>query len=220
MASNLRSRPSGSTCKFRPIAIACCAVMLMTACSHSSTPATPHTVTRVDDMIVGIDEVRQIAKTDDLRPRAKADTHKPAPSDANAPAPCRVVGHNELTFGNNWTEFRSAGYHGVTDDIQPGGNAMVNGVTQAVARYANPDAAQGVLRQLESSLQACVALHDPGYAFTLDKPDPSTLRLSADQWSHLYRTKSAMILSVGVVGLEASDQIANSVLQIITDRVG
>jgi hypothetical protein len=94
--------------------------MLMSGCSHSSTPATSHTtVTHVDEMIVGIDDVRRIAKADDLASRAEADTRKPAPSDATAPEPCRVVGHNELTFGSNWTEFRSAGYHGVTDDIEP-----------------------------------------------------------------------------------------------------
>lgn len=198
----------------------CAAVMLMSACSHSSTPAKSHpTVTHVDDMIVGLDDVRRIAKADDLA-RAEADLNKPAPSDANAPGPCRVVGHNDLTFGSNWTEFRAAGFHGVTDDIQPLGRAMINGVTQAAGRYANPDAAQGAFHQLESSLQACVALQDPNYSFTLDRPDPSTLKLSADQWSHLYRTKSAYLVSVGVVGLESADQIANSVLQIITDRIG
>jgi PknH-like extracellular domain len=194
--------------------------MLMSGCSHSSTPAASPTVRHVDDMIVGIDDVRRIAKADDLAPRAEVDTHKPAPSDGTAPGPCRVVGHNELTFGSNWTEFRSAGYHGVTDDIEPLGRAMINGVTQAAARYANSDAAHAGFRQLESSLQACNALHDPNYAFTLDKPDPSTLRITADQWSHLYRTKSALIVSVGVVGLESADQISNSILQIITDRIG
>jgi hypothetical protein len=195
--------------------------MLASGCSHASTPATPPrtTVTPVDDLIVGLDDVRRISKAADLA-RADADLHKPAPSDAKAPGPCGVVGHNELTFGSNWTEFRSAGYHGVTDDIQPLGRAMINGVTQAAARYANSDAAQGAFRQLESSLQACNALHDPNYTFTLDKPDPSTLRISADEWSHLYRTKSAVLVSVGVLGLESADKIANSVLQIITDRVG
>ncbi|MEM6108485.1 sensor domain-containing protein [Mycobacterium sp. 050272] len=220
MAWTLRSRPIGSIRNVRLAAIAGCAVLLMSGCSHPSTPAKsqqPH-VTHVDDMIVGLSDVRRIAKADDLD-RAEADLKKPAPSDANAPEPCRVVGHNELTFGNNWTEFRSAGYHGVTDDIEPMGRAMVNGVTQAAGRYANPDAAQGAFRQLESSLHACMDLHDPNYSFALDKPDPSTLRLSAHQWSHLYRIESAVLVSVGVVGLEASDQIANSVLQIITDRI-
>ncbi len=195
-------------------------MLLMPGCSHSSTPAKPHApVTHVDDMIVGLDDVRRIAKADDLD-RAEADLTKPAPSDASAPGPCRVVGHNELTFGNNWTEFRSAGYHGVTDDIPPLGRAMVNGVTQAVGRYANPAAAQDAFHQLESSLHACMDLHDPNYSFTLDRPDPSTLRITAHQWCHLYRTNNAALASVGVVGLESSDQVANSVLQIITDRIG
>ncbi|WAC90431.1 sensor domain-containing protein [Mycobacterium sp. Aquia_213] len=220
MASNLRSRQDSPLRKFWSATILCCAVVLMSACSHSSTPAKSHTtVTHVDDMIVGLDDVRRIAKAGDLD-RAEADLNKPAPSDANAPGPCRVVGHNDLTFGNNWTEFRAAGYHGVTDDIQPMGRAMINGVTQAAGRYPNSDAAQGAFHQLESSLQACMDLHDPNYSFTLDRPDPSTLKLSAHQWTHLYRTKSAYLVSVGVVGLETADPIANSVLQIITDRIG
>lgn len=219
MAPSLRSRQDSPNRKFWPAAIACCAVILLSACSHSSTPATSHpAVTHVDDMIVGLDEVRRIAKADDLA-RAEADLNKPAPSDANAPGPCRVVGHNDLTFGSAWTEFRAAGYHGVTDDIQPLGRAMINGVTQAAARYANPEAAQGAFHQLESSLHACVDLHDPNFSFNLDSPDPLTLRIGAHQWSHLYRTKSAYVVSVGVVGLESADQIANSVLQMITDRI-
>jgi PknH-like extracellular domain len=222
MAMNLRRRKNRAfnNAALRSAGLACCAVMLMSGCSHSSTPAKSNTnVTHIDDMIVGLDDVRRIAKADDLA-RAEADLNKPAPSDASAPGPCRVVGHNEVTFGSSWREFRSAGYHGVTDDIQPMGRAMINGVTQAVARYVNPDVTQGAFHQLESSLQACVDLHDPNYTFTLDRPDPSTLRVSAHQWSHLYRAKSAVLVSVGVVGLESADQIANSVLQIITDRIG
>jgi hypothetical protein len=65
---------------------------------------------------------------------------------------------------------------------------------------------------VESSLQACIALHDTNYDFTLDQPDSSTLRISAQEWSHLYRTKSSAMVSVGVVGLQAADQIANTVL--------
>jgi PknH-like extracellular domain len=221
MAADLRRRKNRAINKaaFRSATLACCAVMLMSGCSHSSTPAKSTTVTHVDDMIVGLDDVRRIAKADDLA-RAEADLNKPPPSDANAPGPCRVVGHNDVTFGSSWTEFRSAGYHGVTDDIQPLGRAMINGVTQAAARYVSPDAAQGAFHQLESSLQACADLHDPNYSFALDRPDPATLRVSAHQWSHLYRTKSAVLVSVGVVGLDSADQIANSVLQIITDRIG
>lgn len=197
----------------------CCAVTLLAACSHSSTPAAPSKTPGVDDMIVSVQDVRRIADVDSLSPHSEADVHKPPPADANAPGPCRAVGHNDITFGSGWSEFRSAGYHGVTDDIEPGGNSMINGVTQAVGRYPNTDAALGAFHQLETAVQACSNLHDPNYQFNLDKPDPSTLRITADQWTHLYRTKSAVMVSVGVVGLQSADQIANTILRMVTDRV-
>jgi len=52
---------------------------------------------------------------------------------------------------------------------------MVNGVTQAIARYTNSDTSLGAFHRLESSLQACVGLHDANYDFALDNPDPSNL---------------------------------------------
>ena len=205
----------------RSVVIVCCAVTVLSGCSHSGTHAKPSTApaSGVDDLIVNIEDVRRIANADSLMPHAEADLHKAPPPDATAPGPCRAVGHNDLTFRSTYSMFRSAGYHGVTDDIHPGGNAMVNGVTQAVARYPNADSALAAFHQLESSLQACVALHDPNYTFALDKPDPSTLRITADEWSHLYRAKSDVMVSVGVVGLQGADQIANTVLQTVTDRI-
>ena len=173
----------------------------------------------VDALIVSVEEVRHIASADDLAPHKQADLSKPPPADANAPGPCRAVGHNDLTFGSTWSEFRSAGYHGVTDDITPGGISLVNGVTQAVAHYPNSGAASDAFHHLDVTLQACANLHDPNFKFTLERPDPSTLRITAEMWSHLYRQKSDVLVSVGVVGLEVADQIANNVLQIITDRI-
>jgi len=96
---------------------------------------------------------------------------------------------------------------------------MVNGVTQAVARYPNADKAQAAFHQLETSVQACVALHNPEYGFALDKPNSATLRVTDHQWCHLYRVKAAVMVSVGAVGLKASDRIARTVLQTITDRI-
>lgn len=198
---------------------AVCSAVVVAGCSYTYTskPAVGR-VARIDDMIVSVQDVRHIAEADDLAPRSEGDTHKPPPADGNAPGPCRAVGHNENTFGNGWSEFRSASYHGVTDDIEPLGNSMVNGVTQAIARYPTSDNALAAFHQLESALQACVALHNADYDFALNKADPDTLRLSDHQWCHLYRVKSAVLISVGAVGLEAADQVANTVLQTITDR--
>jgi hypothetical protein len=62
-------------------------------------------------------------------------------------------------------------------------------------------------------------LKDPNYAFTLDTADSTTLRISAEEWSHMYREKSGVLISVGVVGLESAPQIATTVIQMISDRV-
>jgi hypothetical protein len=192
----------------------------MSACSYTYTSKSNiGPALRVDDMIVSVEDVRHIADEYGLKPRSGGDTHKPPPADASAPGPCRPVGHNDLTFGSGWTEFRSAGYNGVTDDIEPGGDSMINEVTQAVARYPSPEKAQAAFHQLDSSLQACLALHNADYVFTLDKPDASTLRITDRQWCHLYRIKSAVMVSVGVVGLQNADQTANTVLQTISDRI-
>jgi hypothetical protein len=168
-------------------------------------------------LTVSVEDVRRIANADDLTPHPRADLRKPPPANTNAPGPCRAVGHTDATFGTGWVEFRSAGYNGVTDDIQPGGVALVNSVTQAVARYL--DSARGAFRQLELTLQACADLKNPNYTLGLDRADSTTLRISADQWSHLYREKSGVLISVGVVGLEAAPQVATTVIQMISDRI-
>ncbi|MDP7739327.1 sensor domain-containing protein [Mycobacterium paragordonae] len=89
---------------------------------------------------------------------------------------------------------------------------------QAVAMYPDTHAARQALNQLESSLTACVALHNPNYNFTLDHPDSSTLKITAPGWSHLYRWKNTVLMSVGVLGIEPAERIATDVLQVITDR--
>jgi hypothetical protein len=57
------------------------------------------------------------------------------------------------------------------------------------------------------------------YDFALNKPDTSTLKLSSAGWSHVYRVKSSVLVSVGVLGIEPTEQVANTVVQTITDRI-
>jgi hypothetical protein len=222
-------KPSGSkrlsllsnTFAMRSAAAFCAAVIAVSGCSHhtGTSAKSSSAPVGIDGLIVSVDDVRRIANADDLAPHAVADLHSPPRGDVNAPGPCRAVGHSDLTFGSGWQEFRSAGYNGVTDDTLPGGNSLVNGVTQAVARYANSNSAQDAFRKLEATLQACVNLHDPNYDFALDRPDSTTLRIAAPDWSHLYRERSGVLISVGVVGLVSAEQIANTILQMIADRV-
>ncbi|WP_224770370.1 sensor domain-containing protein [Mycobacterium simulans] len=206
----------------RSALIVCCAAVTITACSHNS-PAAKQTVTAppsgADALIVSLDDVRRIANYDRLTSQVHSDLRHPPQGDLNAPGPCRAAGTSDVTFASGWLEFRSAGYSGVTDDLEPGGPAMIDSVSQAVAIYPDSHAARQALDQLESSLQACIALHDPNYDFTLDKPDSSTLRITDQGWSHLYRVKNAVLISVGVLGIEPAERIATNVLQAITERI-
>lgn len=199
-----------------------CVLLAVAACSHNATSARPGTpaVSRADALIVSIEEVRRIANYEELTAHSLADLRQPPPGDMNAPGPCRAAGISDATFGAGWSEFRSAGYHGITDDLKPGGPAMIQTVSQAVAVYPDSSTARGALHQLDTSLQACVALGDPRYDFTIDRPDSATVRINARAWSHIYREKSAVLMSVGVLGLEPADHIARTILQAAAERVG
>lgn len=199
----------------------CCVVLALAACSNgaaSTQPGAP-AASRADALIVSIEEVRRIANYEELTAHSHADLRQPPVADVNAPGPCRAAGISDVTFGTGWSEFRSAGYHGITDDLKPGGPAMIQTVSQAVAVYPDSSTARGALHQLETSLQACAALGDPRYDFTLDRPDSATVRISARAWSHVYREKSAVLMSIGVLGLEPADQIARTILQTATERI-
>jgi hypothetical protein len=205
----------------RAVLSVCCAVVAMTACSHQNTSAPPTTAAArgADALIVGVEEVRRIANYEELTTHEHADLHQPPSGDANAPGPCRAAGTSDLTFAAGWTEFRSAGYSGVTDDIDPGGRTKQDSVSQAVAIYPDAHAARTALDQLGAQLDACVALHDPNYDFKLDKPDPSTLRITDAGWSHQYRAKNSVLMSVGVLGIEPAERIAATILDSMTDRI-
>jgi hypothetical protein len=202
------------------VLIASAAVLAISACSDQDKSApTSNPASRADSLIVSVEEVRRIANYEELTAHTHADLRHPPPGDMNAPGPCRAAGISDVTFGTGWSEFRSAGYHGITDDLKPGGPAMIQTVSQAVAVYPDSSTARGVLHQLELSLQACAELHHPSYDFTLDRPDSGTIRISANAWSHMYREKSSVLMSIGVLGLEPADQIARLILQTATDRI-
>ncbi|QLL08627.1 sensor domain-containing protein [Mycobacterium vicinigordonae] len=197
-----------------------CALAALCGCSHHDTNAAPApAASRVDALIVSVEDVRRIANYEELTPHVHADLRHPPAGDVNAPGPCRAAGTSDLTFASGWTEFRSAGYSGVTDDTLPGGIALVDSVSQAVAIYPDAAGARSALGQLESSLNACVALHDPKYTFQVDRPDSTSLRITDSGWSHQYRVKNAVLMSVGVLGIEPADRIAATILDNITDRI-
>lgn len=201
-----------------------CGLAIVVACSHPSTAAKPTTMAasnvNAESLIVSVADVIRIANFTDLTPQPRSDLRQPSPGNMNAPGPCRAVGNSVLTFASGWTQFHGVSYSGTTDDLEPGGMAPIDEVSQAVAVYPNDSAARTALDQLATSLSECAALHDGAYDFALDRPDPATLRLSSQGWSHRYHVKSSVLMSIGVLGLEPADEIAGAVLQAITDRIG
>ena len=227
MASSVRPNRSAPKGPVRPrgfarksAVIACGVLVVLSACSDPpvDTKALPPEHALADSLIVNIEDVRRIANFEGLQPYSYADRHHPL-GNLNAPGPCRAVGSSDLTFTAGWKEYRAVAYSGTTDDLRPGGIAPINEVSHAVAVYPDAGAARVALTQLESRLTQCASLHDSAYDFALTKPDSSTLRLGSAGWSHLYRVKSAVLVSVGVLGIEPTEQIANAVLRTITDRI-
>ncbi|WP_084187837.1 sensor domain-containing protein [Mycobacterium paraffinicum] len=173
-----------------------------------------------DSLVISLDDARRIANFEGLQPYSYADRHDPPRETVgNPPAPCRAVGATDLTFAGGWKEYRSVAYAGSTDDLRPGGIAPINEVTNAVVVYPDTGVARGALNQLHATLDQCASLHHTAYDFALNKPDCQTLKLNSDGWIHLYTVKSSVLVSVGVLGIEPTDQIASAVLQSVTDRI-
>jgi PknH-like extracellular domain len=203
-------------------AVIACGAAFVSACSHSpgNTTATPSEHAYANSLIVSVEDARRVANFEGLQPYSYADRHDPPRETVgNPPAPCRAVGTTDLTFAGGWKEYRSVAYTGTTDDLRPGGIAPINEVTNAVAIYPNATAARDALNQLHTTLDQCAALHHTAYDFTLNKPDSATLKLASDGWIHLYTAKSSVLISVGVLGIQPTEQVANNILQTVADRI-
>ncbi|HWS91401.1 MAG TPA: sensor domain-containing protein [Mycobacterium sp.] len=167
-----------------------------------------------DSLIVSLDDVRRIADRSDLSSDPNFDVRQPRGMhqyDSEYPSQCQVEFDQDVAFGNDWKQFRSVEYSGA-------GN---NAVTQAVAIYSDPAAARAAFDRVSSALTACSGLQVPNLAFTVRQQDPSTVaRCGDNQCSELYRVKSSVLISVAVAHFpRTAEQIANSVLQTISDRI-
>lgn len=84
--------------------IVCCAAIATTACSFQATSTQPSTApptSRVDSLIVSIEDVRRIANYEELAAHFQTDLREPPEADTNVPGPCRVVGSSDRTFGTD-----------------------------------------------------------------------------------------------------------------------
>jgi hypothetical protein len=216
----------------RLVSIVCCIVVATAACDNRRTASTP--APTADSLILSVDDVRRIAGVDDLTAIPQFDSRRPYHIDhpvGNIPGSCRAAFDQEAVFGGDWTRFRSVQYDGRTTpapDDPPANIALPpevnlsNTVVQTVAVYPDTNAAHAAWTRLVPALVSCAGLHAKNYAFTVNKPDPSTVVLdyANRSTSEMYRVTSAVLIRVASFGFPLDEQIASTVLQTITGRIG
>lgn len=196
-----------------PIVI-CGLAAILTACYTGGVGAVPGI--DADALIVGLDEVQRITDRDDLAARPVTDAPTSYPEDLRTPDQCRPVFGQEDAFGHNWSQFRSATFTAVG-----GGISTISTVAQGIGIYPDDGTTRAEFDRLVSSFEACSALHAKLYDFRMSKRDSSTVVLvfPGNSQSVIYRAASSVLIDVVVQGLPQSDQIAETVAQMISDRV-
>lgn len=200
------------------MAVRLIAVALVAACAHRGGPATANAQPRpsnlnADSLIVSIEDVRRIAGTSDLDSVSQFDVGKPGglhQYDAQYPSQCHILFDQDVAFGGDYTQFRSADYAGA-------GNREV---TQAVGVYPSRDVARAAFDRAAAALTGCSDQHVPDFSFTARKLDPSTVAGCFDgECQYIFRVRDSVLIEVDVVHFDNGQRIASTVLQTISDRI-
>lgn len=192
-----------------------CSALGVTACGRTDPPATPPAV---ESLLLPVEDVRHIADLDDLSADGAPVLSEPQP-DPTAPGPCKSALDQQVIFGNEFTDFRTASY-GAPTHTGPGEIRGVAIVTQAVGAYPDDAGAQSAFESLEPALAECAALQDKSYEYDVTAQDTSTLTLHSGVADIVNHVRGAVLIHVTVVGLPDSGRIAQEVTEQITGRLG
>lgn len=193
---------------------ATCCLAVLTACHSGSVAAVPGF--DADSLIVGLDDVQRIADRDDLTSLPVQDAPTSHYESPYTPDQCHPVFGQEDAFGHSWLQFRAVTYTAAGGEIK-----TMSTVTQAVGIYSDDGMARAEFDRLTSSSEACAALQAKLYSFRVNKQGPSTVALvfPGNSQSVIYHLASSVLIDVVVQGLPRSDQIAETVTQMIAGRV-
>ncbi|MFL0181491.1 sensor domain-containing protein [Mycobacterium sp. SMC-15] len=191
-----------------------CFVLVLTACQSGGVGATPG----IDaaSLIVGLDEVQRVTDRDDLAALPVMDAPRSFHENLRTPDQCRPVFGLEEAFGHNWSQFRSATYTAAGGEI-----SAISTVAQAIGVYPDDGTARAEFDRLASSFEDCAALQTKLYNFRINKLDPSTVALvfPGNSQTVTYRVTASVLIDVVVQGLPGSERIAETVSQMISERV-
>lgn len=200
--------------RLQTLAVTCCLAAALTACHSGSVVAAPGF--DADSLIVGLDDVQRIADRDDLTSLPVQDAPTSHYESPYTPDQCHPVFGQEDAFGHNWSQFRAVTYTAAGGEIK-----TMSTVTQAVGIYSDDGMARAEFDRLVSASEACAALQEKLYNFRVNKQGPSTVALvfPGNSQSVIYHVASSVLMDVVVQGLPRSDQIAETVTQMIAGRV-
>ncbi|WP_409427845.1 sensor domain-containing protein [Mycobacterium sp. SMC-11] len=195
-------------------ATTCCLVVALSACHSGGVGATPG----IDaaSLIVGLDEVQRVTDRDDLAALPVMDAPPSFHENLRTPDQCHPVFGLEEAFGHNWSQFRAVTYTAAGGEI-----STISTVAQGIGVYPDDGTARAEFDRLVASFEACSALQAKLYDFRIEKQDQSTVALAfpGNSQSVMYRVAESVLIDVVVQGLPRSDQIADTVTQLISERV-
>lgn len=177
--------------------------------------APPKADISADSLIVAVDDVAQIADFRGFMSEHTVKSHHPVVTDPGAPADCRAIYDENVTFGESFKEFSSAIYAGLTDEYI---KRSVS-VSQGIGVYSDAISAQATFDRLADGLEKCSLISVEKYKVTVTRPDPATILVDAKAWKAAYRVKSSVLMDTVVGGLSNSKQVAQAVVDRIADRV-
>ena len=200
--------------RFRVLTGTCCLALVLTACHSGGLGAAPGV--DVGALIVGLDEVQRITDRDDLAAGPVSDAPPSFGGNLRTPDRCRPVFGEEDAFGHNWSQFRAVTYAATGGEIK-----AISAVAQGIGIYPDDGTARTEFDRLVSSFEACAALQAKLYNFRINRQDPSTVALvfPGNSQTVMYRLAAPALIDVVVQGIPRSDQVAEVVTHMISDRV-
>lgn len=200
--------------RLRILAGVCCLAVTLTACHSGGVGAAPGV--DAGSLIVGLNDVQRITDRYDLTALPVTEAPSSYHDNLHTPDQCRPVFGLEEAFRHNWSQFRAVTYTAVGGEI-----SAISTVAQGVGIYPDDRTARGEFDRLASSFEACSALQAKLYDFSLNKRDPSTVALvfPGNSQTVTYRVTASVLIDVVVQGLPGSERIAETVAQMISERV-
>lgn len=199
------------------VPLAVVGALAITACTDSAAPPPEPPTPTVDSLLLSVDEIREIAQFDQLSADGSPTLTAPQP-DPTAPDPCKAVLDQQMIFGENVDEFRTASY-GAATGTEPGQISGVAIVTQAIGQYPSAADARAAFNALAPAIEECNGLRVKNYEYRTTAIDNDTLSLHSNVADIVDHVDGMALIHVTVVGLPNSRQIADDVVQRISNRL-